>query len=57
MFANFRLPRAMQQNASAVAALMLQISPPDYAELFDLFLALCSDLDPPLGITRGSRIG
>ena len=44
----------MQQSASAVAALMLRISAPDYAELFDLFLALCSDLDRPLGITRGS---
>jgi len=44
----------MQQSASAVAALMLRISAPDYAELLDLFLALCSDLDRPLGITRGS---
>jgi hypothetical protein len=37
----------MQQTASAVAVLMLRISPPDYAELFELSLALCSDLDGP----------
>jgi hypothetical protein len=44
----------MQQGASAAAALMLRISAPDYAELFALFLAVSSDLDRPLGITRGS---
>jgi hypothetical protein len=37
----------MQQAASAVAALMLRISPPDYAEPFELSVALCSDLDGP----------
>jgi hypothetical protein len=37
----------MQQSASAVAARMLRISLPDYAELVELSLALCSDLDGP----------
>jgi len=35
------------QSQSAVAALMLWNRPPDYAELFKLSVAVCSDLDGP----------